>query len=357
MVSKSDAFKHATATIKKIGEGAASLTYEDSKNPGIIIKEAILSPRNADGKYIARQKRGNDIIDKIRESGRDYGVNLPEFISSVKSFDAPIGAIPHQSVKETKLPGVMLNNAEYLKLKDITKNHLAKELAQFMFSMHNLEKPQSATMQDRIHDILFTFKIVTQNADKPEVIQTKIIGFINLFKNKRLKQLLTSAASVLWQDIDKDEIIVTTHGDLRWPNIIYDKHHTKLGVIDFENARTGHIYRDFVSSPVSFHWDFVQRIIKQYNKIQKTFGRSVRINTDNIKKLLIARLVNKIVNNVQTEIIHDESLDIEHMSKEELRNILISKIEPNLIQELAEYGLMEKLPNQILHNKKYNERN
>lgn len=382
MTSKITEFKQATNKVKKLGEGSASLVYTDPENTNMIIKKAAKTRRNANGKYIKHQITGQNIIKKIRKSGYDYGVNLPEItdihgalhiekaitnkklqfdkLNHIKQYleknseHGYLELTPNQYIKETFLPGVMLHNAEYLKLKDITKDELATQLAQFLFAMHNIEKPKSATMQDRMKYILFNLQFVMQNAKNPEIIQNKTMDFINLFRNKQLKQYLFNSSKSLWQDIGEDEVLVMTHGDLRWPNIIYDKKHTKLGVIDFENAGIGHIYRDFVSSPVSFHWDFVQRIIKQYNKIQKAFNRHFRINTTNVKNLLILRVVNTTIKEIQQEIMQDKSLNIEKISKQELQTVLLSKIEPLLLQELSEYGLMEK---PIIHLSKTRNRN
>ena len=322
---KSESFKQGVRKI--LGKGAASsAVYQDPDNPNIIIKEAAPNQRNANGGYVRRQKRGADIINRIIKSGYDYGVVFPKLLNTSggdlyitqsnkwptntrlltfeqmnkwerildkNSKNGYLDLTPNQSISETLLPGVILNNDDYFNLKDSTKNHFAKKLAQFLFAIHNIEKPRQATANDRRKDILFTSQIFPQTNKiiRPEVIQAKFTNFINMFKNTALKKVLKSAVSVLWQEVEDDEIITMTHGDLRWPNIIYDKTHNTLGVIDFENSRVGHIYRDFVGSPSSFHWDFVQRIIKQYNKLQKMFGRPNRINTTKVKNFMICRAI------------------------------------------------------------------
>lgn len=386
MMPKSESFKQATRKI--LGKGAASsAVYQDPDNPNIIIKEAAPTPRNVNGGYVRRQKRGADIINRIIKSGYDYGVVFPELLNTtgggvyittpnksavninLSTFEqmnewkrlldknSPNGYLdltPNQSVSETMLPGVVLNNNDYFNLKDSTKNHLAKKLAQFLFAIHNLEKPRPATANDRRKDILFTSQIFpqTDKAIKPEIIQAKFTNFTNMFKNPALKKVLTSAVSVLWQEVEDDEIVTMTHGDLRWPNIIYDKTHNSLGVIDFENSRIGHIYRDFVGSPSSFHWDFVQRIIKQYNKLQKMFDRPNRINTTKVKNFMICRAIDVAMLNVQKEINADKSLDGKEISQEELHNMLISKMESELLRKLPESGLMDKPQNLSLYKRK-----
>lgn len=77
----SEIFKQAT--MKVISAGTASVVYNNPDNQNLVIKKARDNIRNAKGRYISRQKRGFDIIDKIRESGQDCGVNLPEFILAV----------------------------------------------------------------------------------------------------------------------------------------------------------------------------------------------------------------------------------------------------------------------------------
>ena len=210
--NKAKAFKQGI--INLLGKGAASAVYINPNNKNQIIKEAVISKRNANGGYVARQKHGYDIIDKIRESGQDYGVNLPEFISSIKSININSDETPFQSVTETMLPGIRLDDGDYFQLKDSTKNKLALQLAKFMTVIHNLTKPSPATPESRKKDTLFRF---------PQISKENLDKFIQQFKNTRLKQILTDASTVLWQTIGPDEVIVTTHGDLRWPNVIYDK--------------------------------------------------------------------------------------------------------------------------------------
>lgn len=120
------------------------------------------------------------------------------------------------------------------------------------------------------------------------------------------------------------------------------KKNKQLGVIDFENTRHSHIYRDFVSSPVSFNWDFVQRIIKQYNKIRKNNNNPIYIDADKIKKLLICSLANKIIQNtIDSEATKASSKSIDTTTKE-YRTNLINKLEKNLVHSLQEHGLMDK---------------
>lgn len=328
----SEIFKQAT--MKVISAGAASVVYNNPDNQNLVIKKARDNIRNAKGRYISRQKRGFDIIDKIRESGQDCGVNLPEFISSVKSFDIDTNETPYQSVTETKLTGIELTNTKYFALSDKTKNKLASQLAKFMYTLHNMEKPRIATLEDRKQDTLYRF---------PNISKENLNKFIQQFKNKNLKQILTNAATVLWQEIGDDEIIVMTHGDLRWPNIVYDKPNEKLGVIDFEDAAPSHIYRDFISSPISFNWDFVQRIIKKYNNLRKINNNPIYINANKIKKLIICSVVNKIVRDT---IDSESEKDIDNTEK--YRNNLIDQIEQDLIHKLKILGLMD-VTNNILY--------
>lgn len=332
--------KNKTKTFKQgitnlLGKGSASAVYINPNNKNQIIKEAVTIKRNLKGKYVARQKQGYDIIDKIRESGQDYGVALPEFIGSVKSISLNSDETPFQSVTETMLPGIRIDDWDYFQLKDSTKNKLALQLAKFMTVIHNLAKPIPATQESRKKDILFRF---------PQISKENLDKFIQQFKSYRLKQTLADASTVLWQEIGPDEVIVTTHGDLRWPNVIYDKKNKQLGVIDFENGRSGHIYRDFVSGPVSFNWDFVQRIIKQYNKIRKNNNNPIYIDADKIKRLLICKLVNKIIQTtIESETTKASSKSID-TTTQTYRINLINKLERNLIRALQEHGLMDKIP-------------
>lgn len=58
-----------------------------------------------------------------------------------------------------------------------------------MYTLHNMEKPRIATLEDRKQDTLYRF---------PNISKENLNKFIQQFKNKNLKQILTNAATVLW---------------------------------------------------------------------------------------------------------------------------------------------------------------
>lgn len=340
MATKAKRFRRAIMTV--INSGGASIVYSNPDDKKSLIKKARPNKRNSKGRYIARQKRGFDIIDKIKETAKDYGVNLPEFISSVKSIDIDTNETPYQSVVETKLPGIELNNLKYSHLDNYVKNKLALQLAKFMTVIHGLTIPEPATTENRIQDNLYIL---------PNISIKNIFKFTEYFKNKKLKQLLNYAYTALYEKIGPDEIMVTTHGDLRWQNILYDKRHEKLGIIDFETAAQSHIYRDFISCPASFNWDFVQRIIKQYNKIRKNNNNSIYINAERIKKLLLCNIM--II--ATQDIIESENED-EYIDSEAYLNKFINKLEKILITKLKNTGLLT-ITNPVLSQNKHMERN
>lgn len=346
--TKSEIFNQGTQKLT----GGASIAHLD-KNSKFIIKEALDTKANQKGAYISRQKKGYDIIDKIRESGQDYGVNLPDFISSVKSFDTDTDDTSYQSVTETKMPGIMLDTQQYNKLDDKTKNELALQLAKFMSVMHHTDILRPVTKQERKKFLLFMFPKSTWgiNNDVDEnVIQNKFNKFIEQFRNKNLKKILRYAATVFSQDVGQDEFIVTTHRDLRWPNVLYNEKDRKLSVIDFECANLSHIYSDFISRPVSFTWDFIQRIIIQYNKIQKHETKPFYINAETIKKILICNITNQTVEYIVNSEVNNNT--VKKTDTQTYRQILIQKLERLLIQNLTKYKLFEITPDILVFDYK-----
>lgn len=259
---------------KKFLDGSASLIYMNKYNNKLITKQATDIKENAYGGYITRQKQGYDVIDAIRNSGQDYGVNLPEFVSSVKSIDIQTNTTPYQSVTETIVPGVHIDNETYNQFDEATKNELALQTAKFLSVLHSLTEPvpvPETKLAKKLPGIEFT-------------PVKDIIASFDGWLSRQLVNILLSAEKYLENADNSDEVKVMTHRDLHWSNVLYDKKHNKLGIIDFERVDINHIYTDFISIPLSFNWDFIRRIITYYNKIN---SHKITINAKKIKNLLI----------------------------------------------------------------------
>lgn len=347
--TKSEIFKQGTKNLI----GSSSIAHLD-KNNKFIIKEALDTKSNKKGAYITRQKAGYDIIDKIRESGQDYGVNLPDFLSSVKSITIDTNDTPYQSITETKMPGIILNTQQYNKLDDATKNKLALQLAKFMSVMHHINISRPATKKDRKKFLSFIFPKITSGMNNDiydeNIVQKKFDKFIEQFKNKNLKKILRYAATVFSQDVGQDEFIVTTHRDLRWPNVLYDEKDKKLSVLDFEYANLSYIYSDFISKPSSFTWDFIQRIITQYNKIQKHETKPFYINAETVKKILICNITNQTVERIVNSEANNNS--VKKTDPQTYKQIFVQKLEKLLIQNLTKYKLFEITPDVLVFDYK-----
>ena len=340
IIKKSDIFKNATKQL--LGQGAASLVYTTKNDKNVVTKQATNIDKNANGQWISRQQTGHNIIDKIRESGKNYGVNLPEFVSSVKTIDTNTGATPYQEFKETLVPGENITDRIYSTIDNKTKNELALQLAKFLYVMHNLSVPRPATPEERQKDVSVNIRQFSTD---------NLINIIHHFKNESLKQTLINAINAQNQPIGPDEVIVNTHGDLRWPNIMYDKKHKKLGVIDFENARFGHIYRDFISYPTSFDWDFIERIIQHYNKIKYENNDKNYLNANKIKQILICDITKQAVKDIIETEINQATPENIKIDSATYKQRLFARIEQYLKDALTEYNLIGNNKNtQIIYN-------
>lgn len=254
-----------------IGRGNSSTVYKD--NEGNIVK----IPNWNTAEYISAQQHGFDIADKLKQFGID--VNLPESIS----VDAENGII-----KEKLVPGVAFNASVYKSLDDKTKDKLAKDLADFMIAMHSLEKPTKMCQNLK--------ECMSRSKSRFATVDSILNGFDNKLPKYIDRKLRYSENAVYESNDIADTIFVMTHRDLRGPNVLYDKETNRLGIIDFELAGQQHIYTDFISSPTSFHWEFMKKVIEYYNQMSKLEVGDARlvINPDKIKNLLICRTAQTI---------------------------------------------------------------
>ncbi|MCL2673148.1 MAG: aminoglycoside phosphotransferase family protein [Alphaproteobacteria bacterium] len=231
---------------KVIAKGAHSIVYEDG---GTIIKQPL--GESGGDYYIDKQAIGYDVVKELLESGQDIGVNLPGLISIDRE---------KRRIVEKRINGVDLRTEVYDSLTERQKDAIAKQMALFLNSMHQLRKPQNP--EHPIKHIFDSYKNCPNSAKE----------IIDAFKNKlseKAQKPIIDAEKYLMAAPISDEIHVMTHKDLRNQNVMYDEKEQKLAVIDFELAGVGNIYQDFVPyAPASIiSWDFTKRIVKSYNSI------------------------------------------------------------------------------------------
>ena len=257
--------------------GAFSNIYldTDDKHGEIIIKESRAQPNSEKYKeYMARQLRGYDVVNGIRQSGNDFGVVLPELISVING--------PEQdSIIEKRIKGADFNEQIYKKLSEEQKEDAAHQMALFLNAMHQMQPPKPADK---------SIKSIFENdrfGKVPNTSQQFSDVFNGRIAQKYMDRIKAAEQALMNSDIS-DEIHVMTHKDIRNQNIMYDTDTGQMAVIDFEMAGVDNIYRDFIAEATasSMPWDFTRRVIKYYNAIPNK-KYQITIDADKVKNALI----------------------------------------------------------------------
>ncbi len=254
-----------------VGSGAHTNVYldQDPEYGEIIIKEPKGNPQSGDVLfYVKRQMHGHDIVNRLRNSSSDIGVDLPQVISAI---DTP----EYHAVIEKRLPGVELGPSIYNALSEDKKEKIAEKLARFLNSMHQMQAPLPAT-----ESIKHKF---TQIGNNPSTLQDFMAVLDNKLPDKYIKQI-AAAESLLDNGDISDEVRVMTHKDVRGQNLMYDTTSERLAVIDFEMAGIDNIYTDLIAYVPcnSLPWDLMKRIVKHYNAI-KNKKYPLRLNIHKVR--------------------------------------------------------------------------
>jgi len=270
--------------MKFISKGAHSIVYEDGDT---IIKKA----GEIDHGYIKRQAAGYEVVKELIESGQDTCVTLPSLISIDKDKD---------EVTEKRINGIELTEKIYDRLSQEQKNGLARQMAVFLNSMHQLRQPKNKG------------ELIRQKIKSSKNSLNSTAEFAAMFENRLPKETvraISDAEQYILAAPTADEIQVMTHKDLRCQNILYDAKEGRLAVIDFEMAGVANIYNDFVPhAPCSItSWDFTKRIIGFYNSIPN-------------KKYPMAIDIEKVRNTLIYGVAHELSRCLK-MEKAEVRDI------------------------------------
>ncbi len=253
-------------------------------------------------KYMKTQKSAGEIMSAVATRVKEMGVDID--IPSTLSMQ-------NAEIKETIVSGDGFNIDTYKTLDNKTKDKLAKDLATFMIAMHMIRTPKifkavdSEILLKKELDRVFEKDDKLKDAD----VKKQIDKVMSVFTDTNVRGVVQNAIKYVRLNNDTaDNIFAIRHGDLRDSNIRYDKNKNRLGIIDFERVtgkdgsiEEGHIYEDFVGSPPSLSWNFMKRVIKQYNYLSDKLGLDIMINPEKIKQLSIVKIALLAVKNNWSE--------------------------------------------------------
>jgi len=289
-----------------LGSGAHTNVYlnQDPEYGEVVIKEPKGNPQSGDVLfYVKRQMRGHDVVKRLRDSGADIGVDLPQV---VRAIDTP----EYHAVIEKRLPGKELTAEVYDKLGDDEREAVADKLARFLNVMHQMQPPQPAK-----ESIKHRF---SQYGSNPSTLQEFQDVLDNKIPDKYVKKIAW-AESLLDNGNTSDEVQVMNHKDVRGPNLMYDAATGNLAVIDFEMAGVGNIYSDLIAYvPCNgLPWDLMKRVVKHYNAIEN-------------KKYPITLDINK----VRAAMIYDRMHEIARSIKRQKQNNPEFKVPDEVIADI-----------------------
>lgn len=226
--------------IKKIRSGNTSSAYliEDNLKNKYVLKVASKQKHS----WVNRQLQCYSSAEKILKNYVS-NIKIPKCIESGENF----------IIEEYW--GEELDKDMLLKLSEDEKDVIAKEIANFLYFLHNYKftktennntKPITFPSFFKLEDCYnYLYPILT------EVQRKKLLTMIDRFNNRNTS----------------DEIKTLIHYDLRTPNILYNSEKKILAIIDFEDLRYDNVYYDFCPrvNP-RLPTEIIFKIINYYNE-------------------------------------------------------------------------------------------
>ena len=185
--------------------------------------------------------------------------SITDFIRGRVAIDIPALSIylsPVSLVRYRRLEGSTFDKSRYLNLPERSKNALAGQLAQFMFSLHSIPRAEIETAK-------ITLKPSWEL--KPDLVESRLGDEQDVVVKALLSEVLKNHRALSVPDSN----IIFGHFDLHGSNLIFNNELTNItGVIDFGNCKLGDLHQDFstinLSSP-----DLAERVIDCYERVSE----------------------------------------------------------------------------------------
>lgn len=238
-------FPFKVDSIKRCGEGQDCIA--------MIINDEYIVKIPKSELALTKLLNENSILKSLET--KNFQLNTPKFIDNVITKDKNI---PLYSII-SKMDGKQLSRKIFNKLAGINKNELAKNIAQFLYGLHNVE----------IDSVCFSKIDILENlrADYNHILN----NYVNYFSNElqiKLKKFYQDIES-FYNSLEIKYSIL--HGDFSINVIYYDIENNKtLGIIDFGDSIISDRDSDFIyllEDLEDYPFEFGAKVANYYNEM------------------------------------------------------------------------------------------
>ena len=266
-----------------MNSGANSIVYKESINKEDCIVKVCKNPNKFD-EWLFCARKENKMLSMLQQRRKQLSADIP-----LMRIDNDYGKV---RIVQSVVNGEFLSKNMYNSLSHEERQKIAKDLAEVMYAIHNLDINELATVtnngyipkerpdKDNI-DMYFHGKYEDCIDALGKMVTPETKGIIDTFLRKNFNQL--------------DRVnthVVPIHNDIRYSNIFYDTGTKKLGVIDFGGCEVNDIYHDFASIglPNSLGFECQKDVIDHYNVILAKDNKGYQISYDTAKAYSIAKM-------------------------------------------------------------------
>ena len=251
---------------------------------------------------------GTDCIVKICRNPYKYdewafaAAKEDKMLSMIKSehqlaADIPLMYIDNNQeqtrIIQSIVKGEPLSRKMYLSLPEEERKQIAKDIAEAMYTIHNLD----------INEVAAT----TNNGYVPQINPSKknsetyfhgkyeeYIGALGKMISPETRDTLDMFIKNEFNQLDTvNTHVAAIHNDLRFSNIFYDAKEQKVGIVDFGGCEVNDIYHDFASIglPNSLGFECQKDIIEEYNKLLQRDNKGYQISCETARAYSVAKMV------------------------------------------------------------------
>lgn len=269
-------------TENNFNSGANSAVYQDNINGRDVIVKICKNDNKKEEWLFCAQKEL-----KLLTS-----LDTTKFTASVPTMELmEISGNP--AIVQSKIAGELLSEDLFLTLSKEEQNQIAKQIAEVMYAVHNLDTEDIAEVTNNGY-------IPSSNPHKTN-IETYFKGqysecikaFDGLIEPQTQK-ILDNYINNTFNHLDCiNARVVPIHNDIRCSNVLYDSNKVKVGIIDFGGSEVNDIYHDFASIalPSSLGFKAQKQIIDEYNKLLSRDNKNYRISPEIAKIYSVAKMV------------------------------------------------------------------
>lgn len=264
-------------------DGANSIAYKTVIDGKDFIIKTCRNPQNLDAWLFCAKKEAK-MLAMLHEKN-----NLSADIPTMKIINNQEDV----QIVQSAIQGEFLTPEIYKNCSPSEKDKIAKDLAQAMYTIHNLDMNEIAQVTN--DGYIPQTSPDRENSDK--YFKRNYNKYIEALRTMVKPQTVDAIDNFIKNTFNRLENVNThvapIHNDIRYSNIFYDKKNQKLGIIDFGSCEVNDVYHDFASIglPNSLGFELQKDVINHYNQLLKENHKDYQLSPETAKAYSVARMV------------------------------------------------------------------